>query len=125
MEHQLSKREKKIARDCISKALEAEFREAMTRFEAIIDEWKQGKITDTGEAYRTLHRAIREKDKEIARRYDHQSGSTYLDTVIDIFIDGYISEADIKDFSEETKAIINRGVQFAKSMRVTIPNGRD
>ena len=42
--HQLSKREKKIARYCIDKGLEAEFREGLEKSEAIIQDWRVGKF---------------------------------------------------------------------------------
>jgi len=51
-----------------------------------------------------LFRAVDKKDHAIARRYDGLTGGRWLITVAAILRDGYISEDDIKDFSEETKA---------------------
>jgi hypothetical protein len=51
---------------------------------------------------------VDKKDNAIARRYDGLTGSRWLATIAAIFRDGYISEEDIKDFSDETKEIIKK-----------------
>lgn len=108
MYHELSKREKKIARACIDKGLEAEFREGLEKFETIIQDWREGKFAAHKEAYYALFKAVYKKDKAVAKRYDHLTGSRWLLTVAAIFHDGYITEADINSFSDETKAVIQR-----------------
>jgi hypothetical protein len=108
MYYELSKREKKIARACIDKGLDAEFRDGLEKFEAVIADWRNGKFADNKGAYHKLNRALHTKSKAISRRYDGLSGSRWLVTVAGILHDGYISEEDIKDFSEETKDIIKR-----------------
>lgn len=45
MYYELSKKEKKIARACIDKGLEAEFQKGMEKFETIIHDWRNGKFT--------------------------------------------------------------------------------
>jgi hypothetical protein len=57
-----------------------------------------------------LNNAILVKNKAISGRYDDLSGSRWLETVAAILHDGYISEEDIKDFSEEAKDIIKRWI---------------
>jgi hypothetical protein len=106
MYHQLSKRDKKIAKACIDKGLEAEFHEGLQTFEAIIREWKNGKFATDKEAYHALYKAVDKKDHAIARRYDGLTGSRWLITVADILQDGYISEESINDFSDETKDVL-------------------
>jgi hypothetical protein len=54
------------------------------------------------------------KDNAIARRYDGLSGSRWLITVTHLLHEGYISTDDIKDFSDVTKAMINRQMDFLK-----------
>ena len=44
MFHELSKREKKIAKACIDKGLDAEFKEGLENFQAIIQDWRAGKF---------------------------------------------------------------------------------
>ncbi|HEX6889572.1 MAG TPA: hypothetical protein VF141_02730 [Chryseolinea sp.] len=107
MYYELSKGEKKIARACIDKALEAEFYEGLERFEAILQDWRKGKFASNKEAYHQLYKAVDRKDNAISKRYDKLGGSRWLITVAAVLHDGYISENDIKDFSDQTKALIN------------------
>lgn len=104
--HELSKSEKKVARAAIDKGLEAEFKEGMEKFEAILKDWRAGKFASNKEAYHKLFKAVDGKDGAIGRRYDGLTGGRYLITVAGIYKDGYIGEADIEGFSEQTKAIL-------------------
>ena len=106
MYYELSKREKKIAKACIDKGLDAEFKEGLENFHAIIQDWRSGKFASNKEAYHELFKAVDKKDHAISRRYDGLSGSRWLITVVELFREGYISEDDIKDFSDQTKAVI-------------------
>ena len=111
MYHDLSKREKKIARACIDKGVDAEFREGLEIFEAVIVRWRDGKFATNKEAYLELYEAVHKKDKAIAKRYDGLTGSRWLITVAQILHDGYISEEDIKDFSDKTRDVIKSWVK--------------
>ena len=104
--YELSKSEKKSARYCIDKGLDEEFREGLEKSEAIIRDWRTGKFESNRDAYHALYTAISTKDSAIARRYDGLTGSHWLLTVAAIFRDGYITENDIKGFSEQSKAVI-------------------
>ena len=115
MYYELSKREKKIARACIDKGLEAEFREGLEKSSSIISEWREAKFSNHKEAYHQLYKVIDQKDHAISKRYDGLSGSRWLETVAAIFFDGYISEADIQEFSDETKAVINNLIRAWRS----------
>ena len=115
MDRQLSKRDKKIARACIDKGLEAEFKEGLENFDAIIRDWREEKFTSNKEAYHELYKAISQKDKAISRRYDGLSGSHWFITVAAILHDGYISEDDAKDFSDETRLALNNLLQSWKN----------
>ena len=117
MYYELSKSEKKIARACIDKAIEAEFYEGLEKFEAILNDWRQGKFAGNKEAYHQLFKAVDKKDNAISKRYDNLTGSRWLITVAAVLHDGYISENDIKDLSNETKAVINTWVEGWKSKR--------
>lgn len=48
MYYELSKADKKIARRCIDKGVDAEFREGLEKFDAIIRHWRAGKFAGTG-----------------------------------------------------------------------------
>ena len=112
--YQLPKQEKKIAKACIDKGLDAEFREGMEIFEAIIRDWRNEKFASR-DAYHELYEAVANKDRAIARRYNGLNGSRWLVTVVYILHDGYISEDDIKDFSDETKTVIKRMLTDSRS----------
>jgi len=111
MYHQLTKPDKKIARHCLDKGLDAEFREGLEKFETILRDWREGKFANNKEAYHRLFEAVHKKDTAIARRYDGLTGSRWLITIVGILRDGYISKDDVKDFSDETKAVIDRSLQ--------------
>ena len=106
MYYELSKREKKIARVCIDKGPDEEFREGLEKFEAIIRNWRNSKFISNKEAYHQLYKTIEKKNNAISKRYDGLTGSRWLITIAAILKDGYISENDLKDLSDETKAII-------------------
>ena len=57
-------------------------------------------------AYHQLIKAVDKKTNAISKRYDGLTGSRWLVTVVELFSEGYISEDDIKDFSDETRALI-------------------
>jgi hypothetical protein len=99
---ELSKREKKIARDAIEKSVLAEFEVGMEEAETIIKEWRNGQF-DNRQAYHKLFEATIEQNKHISRRYDNMRGSRCLLTIGAILYDGYITETDIKDFSQAVK----------------------
>jgi len=107
MYYELSKREKKIARAAIDKGTYTAFKLALEEAESIIKAWREGKC-DNREAYHKLFKAIDKHDGKIARRYDDVTGSKYLMTVAAILMDGHITQADISEFSDETKEVIKR-----------------
>lgn len=72
----------------------------------VISDWRQGKFSSNKEAYQELYKTLTDKDDAIARQYDGLTGSRYLITVAQLFAEKVITEDDIKDFSDETKAII-------------------
>jgi hypothetical protein len=113
MHHELSKHEKKIARMLIDKGVDAEFRTALEESSEILSAWKNGDI-DNRAGYHKVFKKIMEYDKRIANRYDGLTGSRYLLTIAGIYIDGQITTEDIKDFSEQTRAILNELLQFSK-----------
>ena len=108
--YELSKREKKIAREAIEKGVLAEFEVGLKKAEAIIKQWRNGSL-DNRQAYHKLYKEIANHDKHIARRYDGMSGSRYLLTVAAILRDGYITEEDIKDFSDQTKQVLQLWIE--------------
>lgn len=111
--HELTKKEKKIARLLIDKGVDTEFRISLEQADEILTEWKQG-VLDNRAAYHKLFQKVKENDKWISRRYDGLRGSNYLMTVACIYADGQITEEDIKDLSDETKEVLYRRLLFSK-----------
>ncbi len=106
MYYELSKKDKKTARICIDKGCDREMQEGLEQFEAILQHWRKGKFATNKEAYHALFKAVDKKDDNIAQRYDNLGGSKYLMAVASIYADGYISDEEIDDFSEEVKTLI-------------------
>jgi len=74
---ELSKREKKLARELIEKGLREEFKRGMLSFDVILQQWKN-EDGDVKENYYKIFNAVTDFDKQIARRYDGMTGSKYL-----------------------------------------------
>lgn len=105
--HDLSKKEKKIAREIIEKGLQAEYKAGIMQLHDIIDQWKPN-LPDHRETYHKLYKTLTDFDKHIALRYDHMSGSKYLIIIAGQLANKVISKNDLKEFSDETCEIIVR-----------------
>ena len=66
MYYELSKREKKIARACIDKGLDAEFQVGLENIEAIISDWRNGEFAGNKDAYHEMYRGLDTKNRAIA-----------------------------------------------------------
>lgn len=102
---ELSKKDKKVAREIIEKGLQNEFASGLTIFQAILSNWKEGKM-DNRETYHALYRRITSFDKHISRRYDGMTGSKYLFIIAGQLLDNAILDADLENFSEEAKKAV-------------------
>ncbi|MEO5908105.1 MAG: hypothetical protein ABIR50_11180 [Ginsengibacter sp.] len=96
----LSKANKKVAREVIEKGLELEFANGLKKADEALQKWKYHDLGNK-EAYHLLFKTIIDFNEHIAARYDAMTGSKYFTTVADLFTDRIITEADIKDFSPE------------------------
>jgi len=104
---ELSKKDKKTAREIIEAGLQKEFAKGLFDADAILDKWKN-KSTTNQEAYHSLYKQIIGFDKHIARRYDDMKGSTYLFIIAAQLRDGIISENGLNEFSEEVRQAVIR-----------------
>lgn len=104
--HQLTKHEKKIARILNDKRIDSQYKTALEQVDQILSAWKQGSV-DNRTACMKLYKKVEQQDNRIGKRYNDIGGSDYLLAVADIYIDGQITEEDIKDFTEETRTILN------------------
>jgi hypothetical protein len=104
---ELSKKDKKTAREIIEAGLQKEFAKGLFDADSILNKWKN-KAIDNREAYHSLYKQITGFDRHIARRYDNIKGSTYLFIIAAQLSDGIISENDLNGFPEEVKQAIIR-----------------
>lgn len=100
---ELTKPEKKLAKQIIDKGLQIEYANGIKKQNAIIEQWKYGKI-DNKDAYMKLYKSTISHDKHIARRYNDMRGSTYLYIIAGQLADKIISLKEIDKFSEDTKS---------------------
>jgi predicted transcriptional regulator len=96
MSIELSKRDKRIARELIEKGLQKEFQQGLQQLDAILQKWKNEQ-QDNKDVYHQLYKSVHDFDKHIARRYDNMKGSTYLLILVAQLIDGLISEEDLAE----------------------------
>ena len=113
MPSDLSKRERKIARALIEQSVEKEFETGLKEAEAILVGWKNKKLSSR-EAFHKLRDHMNDFRKYLARRYDDRNTSHSTLLIAAILKDGYITEEDIKDFSEEAKEQIKRTIRFCQ-----------
>ena len=97
---ELSKRDKKVAREVIEKGLQIEFANGLKEAENVIANWEKNP-QENRKAYHLLFKTIHDFNKHIANRYDRMTGSSYFYIVVGQFADKIITEEDLKDFSSE------------------------
>ncbi|MDA3930131.1 MAG: hypothetical protein PF541_14365 [Prolixibacteraceae bacterium] len=104
---ELSKKDKKTAREIIELGLLKEFENGLMKADKIITNWKSEQKNNR-EAYHSLFDHIHKFDKHIALRYDGMTGSRYLLIIAGQLNEGIISDADLENFSEEAKQTVKR-----------------
>ena len=101
----LSKSQKKIARQIIEKGLQKEFMDGIIELDNIITKWKINEL-DNRNAYHELYDSLTKHDKHIAGRYDNMGGSKYLYVIAGQLFDGAITKNDLDDFNEDVRESI-------------------
>ncbi len=99
---QLTKAEKKLARQIIEKGLMQEYATGIEKQSKIIEQWKNNQF-DNKDAYLKLYKSLTNYDKHIARRYDRMSGSKYLYIIAELLADKIINLQDINNLTKTTK----------------------
>jgi len=107
---ELTKRDKKVAREVIEKGLQREFENGLSKTEEILLKWRKG-INDSSATYHAVYKHIKSVDKQIALRYDNITGSRYLLTITYQMLDDIIHEEDLIDFSEEVQLYLKQVVE--------------
>ncbi len=99
---ELTKKDKKVARQLIDNGLNKEFENGLNKAAAVLKNWND-KVNDNRDSYHILYKTIKDFDKHIARRYDGRIGSDYFNIVLEQLRDGLIKESDLNNFSEEVR----------------------
>ena len=99
---ELTKRERKIAREIIEVGLMKEFSNGLLEADKVLNDWKNNGMNNR-EAYHLLYQKIKNFDKHIARRYDGMTGSKYVFIVVAQLADGVITEEDLEKFPEDVQ----------------------
>ncbi len=109
--YELTKKEKKSARKIFSISIEKEFETALKNSEIIIAKWKNNTSTSR-EIFHETHTYLDNFLKHLQFRYDDLRPSNYLLSLAGVLKDGYITEEELSDFSDESKEIIKRYSNF-------------
>ena len=98
---ELTKSQKKTAREIIEKGLQKEFAKGLSDADQILTDWKNNPTSNNKDSYQALFKSVDDFDEHIALRYDGMTGSSYLLVIIGQLRDGFITDKDLKDFPEE------------------------
>lgn len=108
MYYELTKSQKKIARQIIDKGLEEHYKRGLTDIQDIIDKWREGKYENTKKAYMEMFQRVKKNDNNIANIYNNKGGSRWLEIIYMQLVDGVITMNDVKDLGEEVCMVIRR-----------------
>lgn len=98
---ELSKLQKRIARQVIDIGLMRELENSLGEIDHEIQQWKE--VKDTKTTYHSVYQKLTKFNKHIARRYDEMKGSTYLFILAGLLADGIISDEELNVFDQEVK----------------------
>lgn len=102
MSIELSKSQKKIARELIDNSLQIECGRFLEEIETFISNRKQ-ECKSSHEVYLNLYKKVKSFDKHIAKRYNDLRGSTYYMILVGLLLDEIITPEDLNRFDEEMK----------------------
>ncbi len=109
---ELTKRDKKIARQIIEQGMMNEFMNGLAEVEKKLSEGRDGDQSPQVRWHQLYHTTV-SFDKHISRRYDDLRGSRYLLTIGVQLVDGVISEDSLEELSEPVR---ERLIAFKNSM---------
>lgn len=99
---ELSKSQKRIARELIRKALERECSMFMKNIKEYVQKLSHEEAK-SHESYLALYKKVHVFDKHIGRRYDGMRGSIYFRTLLSLLSDKVLTKEDMAQFDEETQ----------------------
>jgi len=102
---ELTKSQKKIARQVIEKGLQKEYVDGILKLENIISKWKVNMLSNR-DAWFELCKKLTKHDDHIAGRYNNMGGSKYLYIIAAQLADGVINRDDLANFDEDVRSAI-------------------
>ena len=102
---ELTKADKRAAREIIATGLQNEFKQGLLNAGSIVKEWERTG-GDNKAYYHKLYTAVKDFDKHIAHRYDAMRGSDYLFIIAAQLNEGVVSEDDLTELSEDARKAI-------------------
>ncbi len=109
----LTKSQKKKVRVLIDLGLKRDYIDGVKKVKELVNSFSDYE-TNARENYHKLYRMVREKDKEIASRYDPITGSHYYTILVVLLLDGVLTTEDIEDLDDELKQSILKSLEIYK-----------
>ena len=97
---ELTKSQKKIARQVIEKGLQKEYIDGIIKLDNVISKWKVNVLTNR-DAWFELCKQLTKHDDHIADRYNNMGGSKYLYVIAGQLASGVINRNNLTDFDED------------------------
>lgn len=102
MSIELSKSQKKVARELIKESLQKECAQFLEKIEmSVSNRDQEGKSPH--ETYLNLYKEVKSFDKYIERRYDDLRGSRYFMVLVGLLLDEVLTQEDLNRFDEDMK----------------------
>lgn len=101
MSLELSKSQKKIARELIHNSLQKKCFQFLEKIKVSVNRSQEGKSPH--ETYLNLYKKVESFDKHIAWRYDDLRGSKYFMILVGLLLDEILVQEDLNRFDEDMK----------------------
>lgn len=108
--YDLTKSQKKIARQIIEKGLRQDYINGILKVKKIVDSWNKDD-NDQKDTYLKLYSTVIKHDKQISRKYDSLTGSRYVLTIMTQLSEGLITREDLEGFPDDLKQKIIKFVE--------------
>ena len=104
---ELTKEQKKIARNLIDLGLERECKGFNNTIRQIVCKPMESKERANHSRYLEVYKATADFDRHIADRYDGMGGSRYFMTIVNLYCEGIITDEEIAELGKEALDMIH------------------
>ncbi|WMJ73955.1 hypothetical protein RCC89_12385 [Cytophagaceae bacterium ABcell3] len=102
MNYTFTKSEKKLVRQLLDKGLERDYINGINKIKALLDQWEKSQ-QNPRETYLNMYKTLDKHDRNLSRKFDGLTGGRYFMALVDLMIEGLVSEEEIEGLSKETK----------------------